>query len=99
MCIRDRLLAVQQRSRLGRELEHRVPCDVLREVAAVDELADEALPVFAAHLGADAVGAELVVPEAQDLLVLGAAQDVDDVRDAEALAQPVHAACLLYTSP
>ena len=58
----------------------------------MDELADEALPVVAAHVGADAVGAELVVPEAQDLLALGAAQDVDDVRDAEALPQPVDAA-------
>ena len=45
----------------------------------MDELADEALPVVAAELGADAEGAELVVTVPQHLLALRAAQHVDDV--------------------
>ena len=54
--------------------------------AVVDELLGELSPVALGLVRADAVDAELVVAVVDDALFFGAAQDFDDVADAEALA-------------
>ena len=65
------------------------PSDVGDQEAARHQLAEDAAPAPDVELVPDAEGRQLVVAEAFDLLGLLAAQDVDQVLRAEALAGAV----------
>src|SRR5690606_8470292 len=56
-----------------------------------DQLPEHAAPLAGVEIGADAVGAQPVVPELADPCGIGAAQHVGEVRRAEALAGAVDA--------
>jgi hypothetical protein len=65
--------------------------DVRFEQAMGDQLAEHAAPLAFVEIAADGPGAELVVLELLHALGADAAQDVDDMRRAEALAAAVDA--------
>src|SRR5690606_4027970 len=60
--------------------------------AGGDQLAEHAAPGAAVEVAADAIGAQLVVAALADPVVLAAAQDIDQVADAVALAAAVYGA-------
>ena len=87
----DPLFAPQQRPRFPREGEGAEALGLGAEVALHEQLAHDRTPLRVGEILADSVGAQPVVAPGEDLLGLLAAQDVDHVSGAEALARAVDA--------
>ena len=84
-------LAAQQRGGRGGETKGTVAFDVRLQQAVADQLPEHATPLPGVEVAADAIGADRLVPELAHLGGVGAAQHVDHVRRAEALAGAVDA--------
>ncbi len=84
-------LAAQQGAAGFGQVQGAITVHVHAQVATGDELTEHAAPFGGGKILADAVGAEPVVAEAPDALVLLPAQHVDQIIDAETLAGAVDA--------
>ena len=74
---------------VGAEAQPAMPLGVRLEQARRDELPEQAAPLAAVELAADAMDREPVVAQRAHALGVGAEQHVDDMRRAEALARAV----------
>ncbi len=88
----DLALALEDLAAAVGEAQAAVGFGVHFEQAGGHQLAEHAAPGAGVEVLADAVGAQFAVAELADLVVLAAAQDVDQVAHAEALAAAVDAA-------
>ena len=78
-------------ARRGGQAQRAMALDVGFQQAGGQQLPEHAAPLPRIEFGADAMGAEGLMAELADLGGIGAAQHVDQVRCAEALAGAVHA--------
>ena len=81
-------LAAQHGAGRFGQLQHQIAGDVLGQQPLVDQLADDAHPVFVALILADAVGRELVVTVILDALVQRSAQHLHHITHPEILSHP-----------
>ena len=81
-------LAAQHGAGRLRQLQHQVAGDVLGQQPLVDQLADDAHPVFVTLILADAVGRQLVVTMILDALVERAPEHFHHIAHPEGLTHP-----------
>ena len=83
------VVAAQQRPCAVGQPKGAVPVFIARQIAAGDELAEQAFPCGRCQILADAEDRHAVMPIALDALVGFAHQNVDDVADAETLPRAI----------